>query len=162
MAGFSLPGSPPLTRGKERQSLALPLEKGITPAYAGKRSIWRRSAAVRQDHPRLRGEKLRSSVGSSPSSGSPPLTRGKAILHINRVVNIGITPAYAGKSPVLHPQDVSVQDHPRLRGEKYPLGGNGDDLTGSPPLTRGKASRSRTGRQAVRITPAYAGKSAAI
>ena len=51
---------------------------GITPAYAGKRPGRRGSAALRQDHPRLCGEK-------------------QQIIKAFRQGN-GITPAYAGKS----------------------------------------------------------------
>ena len=70
-----------------------------------------------------------------------------------------ITPAYAGKSrPQLLRFD-SVQDHPRLCGEKL----NRTALTywrdGSPPPMRGKARPRRAPDALHGITPAYAGKS---
>ena len=53
----------------------------------------------------------------------------------------------------------ALQDHPRLRGEK--LGQYYIDYMekGSPPLARGKEYTEDTEQQAVRITPACAGKS---
>ena len=70
----------------------------ITPAYAGKRytpwHLWNRY----KDHPRLCGEKFRSFSFLFVCAGSPPPMRGKVP---DRGVNrfqIGITPAYAGKS----------------------------------------------------------------
>ena len=49
---------------------------------------------------------------------------------------------------------------PRLRGEKAMLSAVFTLGAGSPPLTRGKASISSMSATIVRITPAYAGKSA--
>ena len=59
----------------------------------------------------------------------------------NRGINrfqIGITPAYAGKSSKLFSFSLLCQDHPRLCGEK--LSGNSSSvfLIGSPPPMRGK------------------------
>ena len=44
--------------------------------------------------------------------------RGKARLCITGYRNFGITPAYAGKSPVMIAPCLSSWDHPRLCGEK--------------------------------------------
>ena len=65
--------------------------------------------------------------------------RGKAINAYVTFLHVGITPAYAGKSPEIATVIVQPQDHPRLCGEKPP---NVFQLTNK-----------------IRITPAYAGKS---
>ena len=92
-------GSPPLARGK---AVLLPGKQhfwGITPACAGKRSGVMLSDKQIEDHPRLRGEKLYHLVNSRGGAGSPPLARGKDIVHERRQFKRGITPACAGKSP---------------------------------------------------------------
>ena len=52
---------------------------------------------------------------------------------------VGITPACAGKSPKRRYSLLGGQDHPRLRGEKLWGKGLWRELSGSPPLARGKA-----------------------
>ncbi len=91
-------GSPPLTRGKELYSSPFIYVERITPAYAGKspaRSVLRYAG---QDHPRLRGEKSRTTKIDTVEDGSPPLTRGKGAGRPPRRSWTRITPAYAGKS----------------------------------------------------------------
>ena len=51
-------GSPPLARGKDKCCLAAVGYFGITPACAGKRNEIIQCADLKQDHPRLRGEKI--------------------------------------------------------------------------------------------------------
>ena len=50
-------GSPPPMRGKVQCNTGETLCNGITPAYAGKRLVFRRLIQRRRDHPRLCGEK---------------------------------------------------------------------------------------------------------
>ena len=91
----------------------------ITPAYAGKSGIFSGVLYAFEDHPRLCGEKFFSVLIERSFEGSPPPMRGKVVfsdaydnllkdhprlcgekpdkmLEIGE--NIGITPAYAGKS----------------------------------------------------------------
>ena len=68
-------------RGKEVRALGETLEKGITPAYAGKRQKSSIRISAYRDHPRLCGE--------------------KGGLDTKHTAVIGITPAYAGKSRML-------------------------------------------------------------
>ena len=112
-----------------------------------------------RDHPRLRGEKIFLFMMGCIFLGSPPLTRGKEAERLFKKTAKRITPAYAGKSPSLLPLLSSVQDHPRLRGEKLSLKVNVTPVLGSPPLTRGKDCRKKIWRKCWGITPAYAGKS---
>ena len=71
----------------------------------------------------------------------------------------GITPAYAGKSE-FPPAFTNVsRDHPRLCGEKPLIGVRCFSPLGSPPPMRGKEIVLFCTLPAMRITPAYAGKS---
>ena len=91
--------------------------------------------------------------------GSPPPMRGKEKYLAGDDRNLGITPAYAGKSPTDPPLAFSNQDHPRLCGEKsFPPHGT-QSKAGSPPPMRGKGFRCKPLCHLYRITPAYAGKS---
>ena len=94
-------GSPPPMRGKVvllSYDFVLP---GITPAYAGKRKIPQIVASKCRDHPRLCGEKVDSTFSLLIVRGSPPPMRGKAIRKYWELGTPRITPAYAGKSPLV-------------------------------------------------------------
>ena len=85
--------------------------------------------------------------------------RGKANLMF-RVLRVkGITPAYAGKSQIASNPRRSGRDHPRVCGEKQCVCRFLLSAVGSPPRMRGKGVNPCNQRVAVRITPAYAGKS---
>ncbi len=64
------------------------------------------------------GEKPFLFYGGSSDSGSPPHGRGKAELVIVRGIAAGITPAWAGKRFCKEIAPPSVEDHPRVGGEK--------------------------------------------
>ena len=93
--------------------------KRITPAHAGKSTIFCILILHSGDHPRTRGEKAFFNFSRSPSLTSPPHTRGKGTYAHERNEQIGITPAHAGKSGVLPATGDIPRDHPRTRGEKY-------------------------------------------
>ena len=126
-------------RGKETDSRRQCCSAGITPAYAGKRTLFCLAGRRNRDHPRVCGEK-------SMYSG----------VFYERY---RITPAYAGKSfPAGCPRSRS-RDHPRVCGEKPRRPPAAAVGIGSPPRMRGKDSI-MDGLQGVHgITPAYAGKS---
>ena len=91
-------GSPPRMREKARQQEHLAAQSGITPAYAGKSvALWHMVVIV-WDHPRVCGEKSYQDSQHGCQSGSPPRMRGKDANGLNMLSNLGITPAYAGKS----------------------------------------------------------------
>ena len=50
--------------------------------------------------------------------GSPPRMRGKAFAITLHIRAKGITPAYAGKSGLRVTDDATMEDHPRVCGEK--------------------------------------------
>ena len=95
---FTKSGSPPRMRGKAEPDCMGTLEGGITPAYAGKRSLPLMQASSSQDHPRVCGEKPNRIVWEHWREGSPPRMRGKGPYQSERLRAGGITPAYAGKS----------------------------------------------------------------
>ena len=91
---------------------------GITPAYAGKSSHNVVYNIYSEDHPRLCGEKFTSRTTGSLPPGSPPPMRGKDHAGVDSVDDLGITPAYAGKSFEVPDYLCIRKDHPRLCGEK--------------------------------------------
>ena len=107
------------------------------------------------------------SVGSLPGRNtmrrlplrSPPRMRGKVIVRSRNAVQIGITPAYAGKSARILKRRTEKRDHPRVCGEKLKFGTNVTKNPGSPPRVRGKGCYMQELSGETGITPAYAGKS---
>ena len=73
-------------------------------------------------------------------------------------VDIGITPAYAGKSAGLSWRQRKARDHPCVCGEKFCFILSHRMRTGSPLRMRGKVASSDVLIAVVGITPAYAGK----
>ena len=84
--------------------------------------------------------------------------RGKALTRYYNTFQIGITPAYAGKSLSWEISPHASRDHPRLCGKKLFAAPFFSVLSGSPPPMRGKAGTADTLSRRRRITPAYAGK----
>ena len=87
--------------------------------------------------------------------------RGKVSSAVRRIDNVGITPAYAGKSPQRQKLRSPSKDHPRLCGEKRSQRLLMVLFLGSPPPMRGKVILKNRLKIFFRITPAYAGKSEA-
>ena len=132
-------GSPPHMRGKDDSFAESWCTSGITPAYAGKSRVAQFVDCCAWDHPRICGEKYRYKPSRVSGKGSPPHMRGKVEVHSCLVLDVRITPAYAGKSQVKYLANPSVR--------------------GSPPHMRGKARVMLIPCGQCRITPAYAGKS---
>ena len=147
-------------RGKVVSVRRLISDIRITPAYAGKRDRQRPLRKKQENHPRLCGEKKLLRHMQLRSAGSPPPMRGKVVLvfHLNSL--LGITPAYAGKSPRFRHRFLLRRDHPRLCGEKNTPDCMCGSWIGSPPPMRGKVRKLFKICPRFRITPAYAGKSA--
>ena len=152
-------GSPPRMRGKARGVSLGAVERGITPAYAGKSVGRARCRAPWWDHPRVCGEKTSPKSKTVALLGSPPRMRGKGVFLATVRPVLGITPAYAGKRWAPARPARRRGDHPRVCGEKV----HGQALrwgeAGSPPRMRGKESIKPGRTEQRRITPAYAGKS---
>ena len=69
--------------------------------------------------------------------------RGKALPFLQDTFPPGITPAYAGKSPLSGGVGASLRDHPRLCGEKAADTYHPHYHVGSPPPMRGKVENAR-------------------
>ena len=128
-------------RGKVEQREQMQISIRITPAYAGKSRFAHYGERGERDHPRLCGEKQFFRIAFQPSTGSPPPMRGKVAAFFEPIGSLGITPAYAGKSSRYRLISISSRDHPRLCGEKPPVGVPDNKITGSPPPMRGKGLR---------------------
>ena len=90
--------------------------------------------------------------------GSPPRRRGKGISYVLVSEELGITPAWAGKSARVHGSRSSTRDHPRMGGENLNVAMDANPILGSPPHGRGKGKDDRRNQQCGGITPAWAGK----
>ena len=87
----------------------------------------------------MRGEKIQKVRIRLTSLGSSPHARGKAFLVDSCAILLRIIPACAGKSQRTCASSSGVQDHPRMRGEKFVQQEQQADHTGSSPHARGKA-----------------------
>ena len=93
-----------------------------------------------------------------PVAGRPRLLFSSCITFTSFLA-FRITPAYAGKRNWHLLNWHLLKDHPRIRGKKNNHLRVGAKSLGSPPHTREKVSYRTTTPTALRITPAYAGKS---
>ena len=152
-------GSPLRMRGKGQGQGDGCDHQGITPACAGKRADGAGSREAVGDHPRVCGEKSAVLPPLEPPQGSPPRMRGKDLVLRSKHLEIGITPAYAGKSGTAVLSDFGPKDHPRVCGEKPFRSNHSTTSEGSPPRVRGKARLHTQLDDQGRITPACAGKS---
>ena len=153
------PGSPPRGRGKVDIDLFGFLCRGITPAWAGKRSWKHDHVRKHGDHPRVGGEKQLPFHFFCVLGGSPPRGRGKALHLVPSSKQHRITPAWAGKSAAVDAAAAAARDHPRVGGEKTMRFIIASTVSGSPPRGRGKAFQTPCPGWRERITPAWAGKS---
>ena len=145
-------------RGKGSSAKAWTDKERITPACAGKSDSEDDVLVMREDHPRLRGEKLNAEMKLSKTQGSPPLARGKAIIPRPTIALFRITPACAGKRSIPRTRKRSRRDHPRLRGEKLLEHVFHVGRKGSPPLARGKVGGFRARGDAERDHPRLRGE----
>ena len=157
IAGLST-GSPPHVRGKGTGILQNLQRVGITPACAGKRSLFLSCCRTCRDHPRMCGEKHHRRHKRPCKWGSPPHVRGKADFLLLAVLHVGITPACAGKRQHQQKIKTASKDHPRMCGEKTITSSCEKSATGSPPHVRGKVQSNAKIMAADGITPAHAGK----
>lgn len=153
-------GITPRTGGEKLFRLPLfqsPL--GSPPRRRGKAGLFQIVNVGTGDHPRMGGEKQELFWALLCASGSPPHGRGKVVLHCGVLLDVGITPAWAGKRFWNRPWVWATSDHPRVGGEKTLYSGMQRVVLGSPPRGRGKVRTKSYGTTSSRITPAWAGKS---
>ena len=130
-------GSSPHTRGAHHSRGAASAAPRIIPAYAGSTARRRYPAALPTDHPRIRGEHVRSSGKATCPGGSSPHTRGAPPTSSFSAALRRIIPAYAGSTPAMA----------RILRS----------ASGSSPHTRGAPPDPQPFAFAARIIPAYAG-----
>ena len=145
-------------RGKAAKQAVLIKAYGITPACAGKRAGCTIARPPSWDHPRVCGEKVFAVLCAASAVGSPPRVRGKATKSEKLRRDMRITPACAGKRYTSETNRLTMWDHPRVCGEKADKRVHAPAAAGSPPRVRGKADAVADVVQAIRITPACAGK----
>ena len=150
--------SSPLTRGKPGDVDAREAHRGLIPAHAGKTTPARSPSPATRAHPRSRGENCAICSGEYPRMGSSPLTRGKHEAKVWTVLQVGLIPAHAGKTPMARLSPPCSRAHPRSRGENAPIVSVLPFSQGSSPLTRGKRPRGAGDRSLRRLIPAHAGK----
>ena len=151
-------GSPPHARGRHRCEDTHGDPIRITPACAGK-TIGSGTMYMRaRDHPRMRGEDFRVLAPGGVLIGSPPHARGRPFFGGILRFCTGITPACAGKTGIFRPSAARREDHPRMRGEDKLQFFGGEENGGSPPHARGRLNLKGQAIDALRITPACAGK----
>ena len=149
-------------RGKLMFFLFLMRIERITPAHAGKTAWVRNYCSEISDHPRACGENNSWNCADNSRNGSPPRMRGKHSLYKSTKFATRITPAHAGKTtPNIQLERVTT-DHPRACGENPYDTKVLDCSGGSPPRMRGKPNILRSRIACQRITPAHAGKTAAL
>ena len=134
----------------------------ITPADAGKTTVYSRNKPVPWDHPRGCGENAGFLVHGIGIIGSPPRMRGKRRAWCLSISACRITPADAGKTHSLNSSNRRSQDHPRGCGENYHFIDIRLGIPGSPPRMRGKRCNPFSFTYHFRITPADAGKTVTV
>ena len=110
-------GSPPRVRGKLHDRGHTDRAGGITPACAGKTSLFLSGDCRLGDHPRVCGENLIVFLHHIRARGSPPRVRGKRRGEGAAHSRLGITPACAGKTFESAVNCGHIRDHPRVCGE---------------------------------------------
>ena len=129
-------------RGKHERKEAQIRAARITPAGAGKTTMYETRNAKNEDHPRRCGENALAAALQASYSGSPPQVRGKLFPCFAIICGIRITPAGAGKTTAQSRVQVGAEDHPRRCGENLYFRNQQRIHRGSPPQVRGKLVRS--------------------
>src|SRR5690625_1147602 len=104
-------------RERHQKIMALDLEIGITPAYAGKTLFPNVETMCILDHPRVCGKDACPLCFCLGVAGSPPRMRERLNFHQYLSFRTGITPAYAGKTFLTLSAFQLVWDHPRVCGK---------------------------------------------
>ena len=155
-------GAHPRSRGENLKQIARDVNKsGSSPLTRGKHVGHGVHCSLLVAHPRSRGENAEPKRDPLGVTGSSPLTRGKRSCR-DRLRRRGrLIPAHAGKTSAVCCATVSVEAHPRSRGENHSHGVLEAEAQGSSPLTRGKRGAVDGGRDGLRLIPAHAGKTQA-
>ena len=162
---FSAPtnsyGSAPLARGTRAWHDANRLQHRFSPARAGNTAwpVW--IAAGTSVQPRSRGEHCSPRSNSERSNGSAPLARGTLVQRRAYPFGERFSPARAGNTPTILPNQQRLEVQPRSRGEHPTTRIDRSPNCGSAPLARGTHLRGTHDRDKGRFSPARAGNTMA-
>ena len=151
-------GSSPRGRGKRRSGHQCLRSCRLIPAWAGKTSGRAGGLAVRRAHPRVGGENVVLRRLSAVAAGSSPRGRGKPTTPEAGQQWPRLIPAWAGKTWLRAVILPSPGAHPRVGGENVVAETKNFSRAGSSPRGRGKRHARRAVVCAVRLIPAWAGK----
>ena len=131
-------GSSPRGRGKPTLRDRIEPQVGLIPARAGKTVLRATSSEPLRAHPRAGGENAQGAPDHVWPVGSSPRGRGKPSAYCAPVVEGGLIPARAGKTPAGWRARTSLRAHPRAGGENTPRSSRVMSPYGSSPRGRGK------------------------
>ncbi len=150
-------GGPPLVRGRQRLRVDGFAVAGRTPARAGTTRVVGVSVMWFPEDPRSCGDDTRWEGEPIDLVGGPPLVRGRRRPDAQRAHPLGRTPARAGTTHDPGADRVCREEDPRSCGDDNPKAIAGEDLTGGPPLVRGRQDVCGLPPGEIRRTPARAG-----
>ena len=130
-------GSSPHARGTHDAVRHVGPVDGIIPACAGNTHAMRSAPRFSRDHPRMRGEHVKSRRVIHVRTGSSPHARGTPRTVRQNRLSAGIIPACAGNTINIGVPLPLTRDHPRMRGEHFPQCKPEVKKSGSSPHARG-------------------------
>ena len=151
-------GSSPRGRGKRPVFLSASVRPGLIPAWAGKTQAGAGGSCSRRAHPRVGGENLSSPGTRRRATGSSPRGRGKRVIRCLGRRTTRLIPAWAGKTRRQRRGADGKPAHPRVGGENTTKKRSAPIKTGSSPRGRGKRTPWGEWAYALRLIPAWAGK----
>ena len=156
--GIKAAGSSPRGRGKQHIDSYPSSMEGLIPAWAGKTSWSRPPTLTARAHPRVGGENNPSPTDSTAHPGSSPRGRGKHPHDRRLRRELGLIPAWAGKTRSIPCRARPTGAHPRVGGENTTDAAMKSRATGSSPRGRGKRVTHRIDVVSDGLIPAWAGK----
>ena len=158
MRASSLPRDHPRIRGEHDVFKRVrDGQVGSSPHTRGALLLVRLSGKPTRIIPAYAGSTISTSPGPTVTVGSSPHTRGALRRVLPLVLATGIIPAYAGSTRSGTWRTGSAWDHPRIRGEHWPMVAMSRLDVGSSPHTRGAPRCFRLCKLDEGIIPAYAG-----
>ena len=150
-------GSSPHARGTQKTHASPLGNLGIIPACAGNTLGRLMRCRLMWDHPRMRGEHVFNFGVLFFCMGSSPHARGTHRREGVHRDGTGIIPACAGNTGNLLRRIFDAGDHPRMRGEHYPVRKRCEYGRGSSPHARGTLQLYEMDAEHEGIIPACAG-----
>jgi len=150
--------APPLARGGLRRDVLVHVPGGSTPARAGRTDTELPEQPRFRKHPRSRGEDPSPPNPTSSTTEAPPLARGGRHRRSMSSLNVGSTPARAGRTHRLPTRPHPLRKHSRSRGEDASTIAARRCCPEAPPLARGGLPQVEGEVRHTGSTPARAGR----